>query len=94
MHITERGQVVANNIKWGSQEKPIQFISGTIRFWLVMSLRAEGEAIYINLRDCFVATLLAMTVESTKCKQNLISMPGLQSRRGPAPLLYRQPFRL
>jgi flagellar biosynthesis regulator FlbT len=29
-----------------------------------MSLRAEGEAIYINcsiIRDCFVAALLAMT---------------------------------
>ncbi len=32
-----------------SQEKSIQFILGTIRFCLVMSLRAEGEAIYINL---------------------------------------------
>ena len=38
---------------------------GAARLWLVMSLRAEGEAIYIDssiiTRDCFVAALLAVT---------------------------------
>jgi hypothetical protein len=39
-------------------------LPGIIRFWLVMSWQAEGEAIYLDnalIRDCFVAVLLAMT---------------------------------
>ena len=39
-------------------------ILGMVRFWLVMSSRAEGKAIYINnviTGDCFVTALPAMT---------------------------------